>query len=266
MIRLIDAYSHHNRLKPFSPIWKSGFAAVLFLISYLASPLIQAAAFIWISMWIVWHAGIPARFYLKLLGGPGLFFIASLPAIIIGFQKTAAGSAGPEGRTLFTASHWTAYVIRDWAWISGTLGLRIAACTACLFFLILTTPVPQLFQVAKRLRIPGLVLELMNIMYRFLFLLLDTSSDIYTSQQARGGYRGFRNKLADTAMLTGRLFAKTMQRYKGVSHGLMARGFTEEIRLAPYQAAGVPLRFALEGLAGIGILIGATLWLKGGIL
>lgn len=266
MIRLIDAYSHHNRLKPVSPMWKCGFAAVLFLISYLAAPPVQAAVFIWVTLWIIGYAEIPACFYLKMLGVASLFYLTSLPAIMIGFQKTGPGAEEPAGRTLFTFSRWTAYMVRDWGWTAGTLGLRIAACTACLFFLILTTPVPQLFQVAKKLRIPGLVLELMTIMYRFLFLLSDISADIYISQQARGGYRGFRNKLADTAMLAGRLFAKTMQRYKGVSHGLMARGFTEEIRLAPYEAAAVPLRLAAEGLAGIGLLLGAMLWLKGGML
>lgn len=263
MIRQMDSFSYTNKLRSVSPLWKSGFAAVLFLLSYVSPPLVQAAIFGWISVWIVVYAKISFKFYLGLLGMSCLFYIVSLPALLIEIQMTPSAADSPGGTILVAGSHWIVYVRSSGAAFAGMLGLRIIACSSSLLFLILTTPFSQLLQILNKLRIPSLVLQLMLIMYRFLFLLTDTATDMYTAQRARGGHHGFRSKLADTAVLISRLFVKTMQQYKNLSYGLTARGFIDEIRLAPYEAAPIPRRYYLESLIGGVLLVGLSVWLYG---
>ncbi|MBW7477291.1 cobalt ECF transporter T component CbiQ [Paenibacillus oenotherae] len=247
MIKLIDTLSYSNALRPVSPLWKCGFAAALLLLSYVTHPQIQLCILLWMLIWIIGYAGIPAKYCLLLLGSSCLFYLASLPALIVEFKA------------------WTIYISDNGVQTVAVLFCRMIACLSAMLFIILTTPISQLLQVMRKLRVPALVLELMLITYRFLFLFLDTAQDMYVAQRARGGQYGFKSKLRDTAVIVVRLFAKTMQRYRGLSHGLISRGFTDEIKPAPYEAGALPLRFRLEMGIGIVILLLGESWLRWGM-
>ncbi|MEK8129533.1 cobalt ECF transporter T component CbiQ [Paenibacillus filicis] len=245
MIRRIDAYAYNNGLRAVSPLWKAGFAAVLFVLSYLAHPLVQAAVFVWMFVWIVGHARIPFRFYAALLAVALLFYAASLPALVLELDSTGGLYISETG------------LIR-----AAGLLTRTAACFATLAFLILTTPVSGLFQVLDKLRMPRLVIELMLITYRFIFLFADTAQELYQAQQARGGQSGFRGRIRDTAVLVGRLFAKTVQRYRGLAHGLASRGFTGDIRLSPLTGTGpaIPRAYLWEAILVLAALLALEGW------
>lgn len=260
MIKLIDTLSYANRLRSVSPMWKCGFAAVLMVLSYLSHPMIQMMIVGWMFIWTTLYARVPVKVYSLLIGASCLFYAASLPAIVIEF--TSNGSVLPDGVILFTFAQWTAYVTEAGMYQAGSLLVRIMACLSCLTFVMLTTPMSDLFQVMKKCRVPSLVLELMLIMYRFLFVLSDTAQQMYTAQRARGGQTGFYRRLNDTAILIVRLFGKTMQRYKGLAQGLVVRGFTDEIQLAPVQAGLVPFRYRWESYIGMTLLLLFELWLR----
>ncbi|MEI7027405.1 cobalt ECF transporter T component CbiQ [Paenibacillus sp. y28] len=262
MMQRIDTISYTNKLRAVSPLWKSGLAALLFVLAYAAHPVVQLAIGAWMSLWIIGYARIPARFYLMLLGSSCLFYMASLPALLV--QLTPAGQAADGASLLiqYTAGGWTAYVTESGLETALTLLVRIAACLSCMFFVTLTTPMPDLFQVMGKLKLPPLLLELMLIMYRFIFLLSQTARDMYTAQRARGGQAGFKGRLNDTALLIVRIFGKTMQRYRGLSFGLMARGFTGDIRMAPYEPKGISFRYKAESGAGVLLLLLLELWLR----
>ncbi|NHN31876.1 cobalt ECF transporter T component CbiQ [Paenibacillus agricola] len=266
MIRLIDTLSYRNKLRSVSPMWKCGFAAILLLFSYLSQPVVQLLVVGWMLVWSVLYARTPIRAYLLLLGLPCLFYVSSLPAIMIEMRSLSADSmAGMgAGQVLFSVLNWTFYVTDAGLYKAGFLFMRVLACTSCLTFVMLSTPMSELFQVMGKLRMPALVLEIMLIMYRFLFLLTETAQQMYVAQQARGGQSGFRGRLNDTAILVVRLFGKTMHRYKGLSHGLIARGFTDDIRMAPYEAKPIPLRYQWESYLGVAGLLLLELWIRWG--
>ncbi|UJF34452.1 cobalt ECF transporter T component CbiQ [Paenibacillus hexagrammi] len=237
MMKLIDALSYNNKLRTVSSEWRSSFAAILFLLSYLAHPFIQILVLLWMSVWIVAYAGIPLKYFLTLLSMSSVFFLASLPGILIEFT---AGTFLISASGLSLALH---------------LWLRTTVCVSCMLFLVFTVPVSEWMQLLNKLRVPSLVIEIMMIMYRFLFVLSDTAHDMFVAQRARGGHRGLANGLRDTAMIIVRLFAKTMYRYKALSFGLLSRGFTEHIELPISPRKSVSLRYWTEGLLGILLLI-----------
>ncbi|SFK96908.1 cobalt/nickel transport system permease protein [Paenibacillus sp. 1_12] len=264
MIKLIDTLSYKNRLRSVSPMWKCGFAAVLFIGSYLSQPVVQLCLAGWMLVWTVLYARIPLQSYILLIGIPGLFYVTSLPAIMVEISMQSRDSIAviSTNHVLFTILNWTLYISEAGLHQAGYLFARVFACISCLTFVMLTTPMSELFQVMKKLRMPALVLEIMLIMYRFLFVLTETAQHMYTAQKARGGQSGFRGRLNDTAILIVRLFGKTMQRYKALSHGLIARGFTDEIRMAPYTAHPVASRYQWESRIGVVLLLGLELWIR----
>lgn len=268
MMKRIDTISYQNKLRSVSPTGKCGFAAVLFVLSYISHPFLQLLIGAVMLLWTVAYAKVPLRDYGILIGTPCLFYAVSLPPIILELHTangvlvaSSAATSFPD-IPLLTIGHQTVLLSGTGMAKAVELFTRIIGCLSCLTFVMLTIPMSELFQVMSKLRMPSLVLELMLIMYRFLFLLTDTAEQMVTAQKARGGQSGFRGRLRDTAMLIVRLFGKTMHRYRDLSYGLTARGFTYEIRLAPYQPKPWPLRYRWEGLLTASVLILIEIWIR----
>lgn len=261
MIRRIDVLSYNNALRTLSPMWKSAFAAAMFLLSYTVHPLLQIAITLWMMSWCIRQAGIPVRAYGLLFGTALVFYALSVPALLLEFGHPAAGQ---DGIFRLPGLSMPVYVTVAGLHRAWELLTRISACMSCFFFLIFTTPFSDLLQVLRRLHMPQIVLELMLIMYRFLFLLSDAAHGLMLARRLRGGSRGYKARLRETAAMGGALFGNTMHRYYGLSQGLLARGFTDEILLPPYAAQPVPRRYAVRAYAGISLLLLAQLylWLK----
>ncbi|ASA20037.1 cobalt ECF transporter T component CbiQ [Paenibacillus donghaensis] len=260
MIRRIDAISYANGFRQLSPLWKSLFAAVMFILSYLLHPFLQLTICLWIAVWCLLYARIPVRAYVMLLGMALLFYVLSLPALLLEIGHPAAGQAWITFPLPLTSL--TVYITAGGVLRGGLLLARLAACLSCLLFVIFTTPFTELLLVLRRLRVPQLVLELMLIMYRFLFLLSDSAHGMLLARRLRGGSRGFRATIREAGSMGGALLGQTMRRYRGLSQGLAARGFTGEIPLPPYSGGPVPLRYRVEGCSGIAVLLLAQLWMS----
>lgn len=258
MIRRIDVLSYNNALRQLSPLWKSSFAALMFLLSYTVDPVLQIVITLWMMSWCILDAKIPVRAYGLLFGTALLFYALSVPALLVEFGRPAAGEAGVFR---ISESHIPMYISAAGLQQAGVLLARVAACMSCFFFLMFTTPFSELLQVLRRLHMPQIVLELMLIMYRFLFLLTDAAHGLMLARRLRGGRRGYRARLRETAAMAAALFGNTMHRYYGLSHGLLARGFTGEIILPPYKACPVPRRYTARAYSGIALLLLVQLWL-----
>ena len=83
---------------------------------------------------------------------------------------------------------------------------RILGGMSALCFIALTTPMTDLFIVLRRCRIPEPVVDLMMIIYRTIFILLDQVSQIYHAQVMRLGYSGIRESVRSSGTLCGAAF------------------------------------------------------------
>lgn len=257
MIKLIDSYSYSNELRNESAVWKTAFAVVMLIMTYFSTQTLQAVIFGWMMYWTVVQARIPFKIYSKLIIVPFLFYVASLPAIILEISHIVSTDILmlPDHYVIATFHNWSIYMTSAGIHRGLSLGVQIAACLSCVTFIVMTTPMSELFQLMKKLKIHPLLIELMLIMYRFLFILMETSTMIYTAQTARGGQTGFRSRLRDSSILVSRLIIKTIQRYDELNQGLTARGFAGELRLAPYSSKPAHRRYKLESSIGIGLLL-----------
>ncbi|MDP4096161.1 cobalt ECF transporter T component CbiQ [Paenibacillus sp. P96] len=254
MLRRIDSLSYRGTFSGRSPFWKSGFAAVMFVTAYIGHPLVQVAVWMWLALWTIRYGGIPWKPYASLTAASLLFYMLSLPALLI---EAAPSSA--QGMVLLGWGEQVLLVTPEAVVRAEHLLLRVGACLSCFLFLILTTPFAGLLKVMEKLRLPAVVIELTLIMYRFLFLLGDTASGMMLARSVRGGSRGFRAAVADTAALAGRLFAKTMERYRGAAIGFAVRGYEGTIRMGPDASTPMPTRYRAEGWIGTALLAGAEL-------
>ena len=69
---------------------------------------------------------------------------------------------------------------------------RMMGGFACLAFLGLTTPLPEIFSVLEDFKFPEELLEISMLMYRYVFVSIDEAIKMHHAQETRLGYSSFK--------------------------------------------------------------------------
>ena len=83
---------------------------------------------------------------------------------------------------------------------------RVIGGMSAMFFIALTTPMTDIFIVLRQCRVPEVVIDLMMIIYRTIFILIDQVIQIYHAQVMRLGYSTYRESIHSFASLCGAAF------------------------------------------------------------
>lgn len=160
-------------------------------------------------------ARVPARLYLAVLLPPLGFLALSTLTMLV-----AVDTGGP---------HWNPAALP----LALTTALRALAMLAALLSLTLTTPLPQLLGLLRRLRVPAPLLDLMALCYRMLFVLRQAWDEGLAAQGARLGYSGTRVAWRSLGLLTARLAVQVWQRATALDQAAQARGYDGTLRFLP---------------------------------
>lgn len=95
--------------------------------------------------------------------------------------------------------------------MTGLVLARAVGAVSCLYFLSLTTPVPEVLSVLRRLRMPGVLLDLAILIYRYIFILQTACRGMRDAAASRLGYDGLARSLRTTGMVYGRVLAKSFR-------------------------------------------------------
>lgn len=259
----MDTLAYTNGLRSLPPEQKMIFAFTLLFIGLVAHGFVQVCIWIWMSIWIVFYAKIPLGTYIRLMLLLISFLCMSLPAMMISILSKGQVSLNHLDVWIgFAVGDRYIYVSHSGVKQAFSVLIRSLASVSCLYFLLLTVPFVEILQVMRRWRMPVIVLELLLLMYRFVFVLLETAEKIWIAQKSRGGHQGFFRSLKDLGQLLVQLFGKTMQRYQQITIGLKARGFVDEIQIVSTYPFVSSKRYVLEAIIGSFILLGLE-WLTG---
>ncbi|NQV11520.1 MAG: cobalt ECF transporter T component CbiQ [Cyanobacteria bacterium] len=265
MSHILDALAHGNRLRALPPGQKLAFSGILLALALVAPAPVQLLITLWLGVWIVGHAAIPARLYLPILLLPLGFAAASLPALLIGLvgSENFASIQSDVWRGLGQPlAGWTLYVSKLGINQALSLLTRSLAATSAMLFLLLTTPIHELIQVLRKLCWPPLLLELMVYVYGFIFTLMAIVEEIHVAQKSRSGYISWRRSLHSFGMLIGQLLQRSLNSYRSLSMGLAARGFRSEFRVLSVLRFRRSRRLEAEAVAGVLMLSGLTMALQ----
>jgi cobalt/nickel transport system permease protein len=100
---------------------------------------------------------------------------------------------------------------------------------------ICTTPLPQLLAAARYFRMPALLVEVTQLIYRYLFVLSGEAQTMRTAFAARGGRPGRRAIQASSGMIAV-LFSRSYEKASAIHHAMWARGYSGEPRTACFGA------------------------------
>ncbi|MBF2067562.1 MAG: cobalt ECF transporter T component CbiQ [Calothrix sp. C42_A2020_038] len=257
----IDTLAYTNNLRWLPVEHKLLFATTLFMITYFSDPAVQILISIWISIWIVIYAAIPLKTYLRLVCLPLLFWLTSVPALVMSWVNVTYLTT-VQADSLIATTIGSYYIYISYQGIIQVLTIltRALASLSCLYFVMLTIPFTELLQTLRRIGLPQILTELLLLMYRFIFVLLNTASELWTAQQARFGYRTFNSGMKSLALLVGQLLQRTIENYRQISLSNESRGFNGEFRVWNSHHHKPSKRYLLEAIVGTTFLIVLTVY------
>jgi cobalt/nickel transport system permease protein len=118
---------------------------------------------------------------------------------------------------------------------------RSFSTISVLYALILNTPVTDMLFVLRKLKVPGVLLDVMVLVYRNIFIFSDTAQSIYTSQKSRLGYRNLRTSLRSTGQLGGRIFVLGGVRAEHLYRSMESRCYNVKINTLTSQWKAKPM-------------------------
>ena len=262
----LDTLAYTNKLREVPPEHKSIFAIVTLLISHATHPPIQIIIALWMGIWTVVYAKIPAGIYIKILAAASFFWLTSLPALVInGVSLSDISSIQSDSWLGLNLGEYYIYLSHKGFHQALTIFTRAFASVSCLYFLMLTVPFTEVLQTLRRFKFPTLLIELLLLMYRFFFIFLNTATELSIALKSRLGYRNYRTGIRSLALLIGQLLKRTLQKYSQFSLGIEARGTNYEFRVYAPRRYRPSKRYILEGIVGCVILIALEWWLNAGI-
>jgi cobalt/nickel transport system permease protein len=129
------------------------------------------------------------------------------------------------------------------------LVLRSYISAICVLLLMGTTPLPALLEGLRRMGAPPLLLEVIQFVHRYLYLIAEQAKRMAIAATARGARRTF----TAVAGSVGVLFARSYDRAEAIHRAMLARGYTGSM------PARAPLQFTAADAALITVaLLGAV--------
>jgi len=149
--------------------------------------------------------GLRLRQYIHILALPVSFLLIGGLALL---YDISSGPAGVLSLNVFGL----------WLNVSAASQARTALIVArafgavsCLCLISVTTPMSDIIGVLRRARCPELIIDLMYLIYRYIFILLLLYHDMHDAAQSRLGFRDYRTSMRTTAQIFGVLLARSYQ-------------------------------------------------------
>lgn len=254
----IDKHAYNSKLKHRDPMQKLIFALMTMGVCLWADSIPVSVAVILIMIWVtVRKGGTPFPLFLKLLCVPMSF-------LIIGVLTIAINISRDPGVFLYQVDVFGMHVGVSATGIAnaGRLFFKALGAVSCLYYLSLSTPLVDLLAVLGRLKVPKLIIELMSLIYRFVFVLLETADTMITAQNSRLGYYSLSSGFRSLGALVSTLFIRAFKRSDELYTALEARGYDGELNVleetytAHWTGYAVPVCINL-------LLVSGTIFLRG---
>ncbi|WP_448625722.1 cobalt ECF transporter T component CbiQ [Geodermatophilus sp. URMC 64] len=136
---------------------------------------------------------------------------------------------------------------------AGSLVGHSLAGGAAVMLLATTTPMSDLLPALRRLRVPAAVIEVASLVYRLLFVLLESLRTIREAQTMRMGYSSVRRSYRSSGALAAAVLTRSWDRARRLQEGLAGRGLETGLRVLPeaLPSSRAFLAATGTGLAGI---------------
>ena len=217
---LIDKLCYQSKLRYVNAAEKSAYAMLTLLMCVVSrSPVVAAAAFAVNGLLTVGAGKIPLSRYLRLLLIPAAFLLLGTGALVLNL------SGEPMDAFAVSVGNWYITGSREALGQAARLCATAFAAVSCLYFLALNTTMTDIMGVLAKLHLPSFFIELMLLIYRFIFVLLDTHGRMREAAGARLGWRDFRTSCRSFGGTAAGLLVVSLRKSRAYYDAMAARGY-----------------------------------------
>ncbi len=222
----IDKYAYDNRILKWSPKLKG--------LIWLLGITIAFQPFLWIKPLLIlvfvshtlYADHLTLRRYLK-------WFYAILPFVALSIIGIVFTMSSQKQMIYYPVKIFGTYfgVSKSMLPVGLHLGLQITTAVVCTYWFALTTPFQQIIVMLKALKLPNILIEETLLMYRFIFIFIESFEQIHKAQKMRFGYRNVKVSLHSSGILVKMLFEQVMVNYTYMTHALDAKLFNGDFKI-----------------------------------
>lgn len=183
----IDFYAYASKIRHWNATFKVSFSVlILILCIVLDNAYVSVAVIIAMAYLTVVKGELSVHEYLSILAIPIAFILLGTFTIAIDFSKQPMGQ--------YNLYLGFCYVFTSMAQLKKIvfLILKVFAAISALQMMTLSTPSSEIIYVLRKAHVPKLIVELMSLIYRYIFILMDVYTKMKNSAQSRHGYCDFK--------------------------------------------------------------------------
>lgn len=220
----IDILAHSSGINHWNPGFKVGFAMLLLLICVVANNLYVSGLIILITAYITTiMGGVHFRDYLSYLKVPVVFLILGSVAILFNFSKE------PLGLWHLNLHFFYLYISKESLITTLYLWGKAFGAVSAMYMMSLSTPSTEIFSVLRKIHLPKLIIELMNMIYRYIFILMDTQVKMKNSAESRLGYCDFKTSISTFGHAMSNLLVVSMKKASQYYDAMEARCYDGDL-------------------------------------
>ncbi len=241
-LSIIDQLNHYSKLSGINTGYKLLVSLLLLIFCLLNGNIQVSILVIFITTFITVYFGkIDLSQYLKLFIIPFSFLILSCIAILLNF-----GTHLPT-EVLASIKLWSFYIfVTDSSLLNScTVFFRVLACISSLYFLIVNTPVDKILACLKHYHFPNVLIELMFLIYRFIFFLWEISIDMVTAAKLRFGFDSYPKTIKSIGMIGSNIFIVSFKKAQKFYNSMESRLYNGSLNFIFTESKVTPVEVGL---------------------
>ena len=220
----IDYYSYISKIRNWNPLYKVLMAFSVLLLCIIADNIyVSLAVIITMGIITVFFGGVSTHQYMSLLKIPVVFMILGSIAIAAGISFTPYGQYNLN-------CHWFYLYISDESMIKTlSIILKAFGAVSAMYMMTLSTPASEIISVLRKFHIPKIIIELMNMIYRFIFIIMDVQCKMKNAAQSRLGYVDFKTSCYSFGSTAGSLLIVSLKKANAYYNAMESRCYNGEM-------------------------------------
>ncbi len=221
----IDAFAYASKLRS----WNAGYKVLLATASLILciafnNIYVSVATILFMGYLTVVIGELEFDHYISMLTIPIVFMVVGAVTIAIGYSLKPVGQYNLHVFNLFYI-----YCSNKSIAQAAVLILKALGAVSALYMMTLTTPLTELVSVLRKAHLPKLIVELMNMIYRYIFIMLETYTRLKNSAESRLGYCDFRTSCYSFGQIASNLFVVSLKKGNAYYNALEARCYDGEL-------------------------------------
>ena len=220
----IDLYTFHSKLKNINPEYKLICALIMLILTIIFNNIFVSAYVFTVMLFIsVGLGGMDFFEYISILTLPFGFIILASTGIALGFSFERLGE--------FYIKIFGFYIYTSKAQLKETaeLVIKVLACVSVMQGLILSTMPYEIINALRSMHVPKLIIELMNLIYRFIFILIESYINMRNSALSRLGYNNLGSSILSFGNIAGNILIVSLKKADAYYVAMEARCFEGDL-------------------------------------